>query len=65
MEELQEKIADNFIRREVSYNSMEDIKDLIRLFFEHATTMPLLHERLMCSGSYRPIWEKTFSGNID
>lgn len=58
LEELQEKIADNFIRREVSYNSMEDIQDLIRLFFEHATTMPLLHERLMCSGSYRPIWEK-------
>lgn len=20
--------------------------------------MPLLHERLMCSGSYRPVWEK-------
>ena len=58
LEELQEEIADHFIRRKVSYSNMRDIRDLIRLFFEHATNMPLLHERLMCSGSYRPIWEK-------
>lgn len=58
LEELQEEIADNFIRRKVSYSSMKDIRDLIRLFFEHVANMPLLHERLMCSGSYRPIWEK-------
>lgn len=58
LEELQEEIADHFIRRKVSYSNMKDIRDLIRLFFEHATNMPLLHERLMCSGSYRPIWEK-------
>ena len=56
--DLQEEIAGNFIRRNVSYGSMKDIRDLIRLFFEHAANMPLLHERLMCSGSYRPIWEK-------
>lgn len=58
LEELQEEIADHFIRRKVSYSSMKDIRDLIRLFFEHAASMPLLHERLMCSGSYRPVWEK-------
>ncbi len=58
LEELQEEIAENFIGRKVSYGSMKDIRDLIRLFFEHATNMPLLHERLMCSGSYRPVWEK-------
>lgn len=56
--ELQEEIAENFIRRNVSYGSMKDIRDLIRVFFEHAANMPLLHERLMCSGSYRPIWER-------
>ncbi len=56
--ELQEEIADNFIRRKVSYGSMKDIRDLIRLFFEHAANMPLLHERLMGSGSYQPVWEK-------
>ena len=58
LEELQEEIAEHFISRNVSYSSMKDIRDLIRLFFEHASSMPLLHERLMCSGSYYPIWEK-------
>lgn len=58
LEELQQEIAENFISRKVSYASMNDIRGLIRLFFEHAANMPLLHERLMCSGSYRPIWEK-------
>ncbi len=58
LEELQQEIAENFISRKVSYASMKDIRGLIRLFFEHAANMPLLHERLMCSGSYRPIWEK-------
>lgn len=56
--ELQDEIAENFIKRKVSYSSMKDIRDLIRLFFESAANMPLLHERLMCSGSYRPVWEK-------
>ena len=58
LEELQEEIAENFIRRKVSYGNMKDIRDLIRLFFEHASHMPLFHERLMCSGSYRTVWEK-------
>lgn len=58
LEELQDEIADNFIKRKVSYSNMEDIRDLIRLFFEHAAHMSLFHERLLCSGSYRPVWEK-------
>lgn len=55
--ELQEELAEHFIRQTVSYRSMEDIRALIRLFFERAADLPLLHERLMCSGSYRPVWE--------
>lgn len=58
LEELQEEIADNFIRKDVSYRNMNDIRELVRLFFEYAANMPLLHERLMCSGSYQPVWEK-------
>lgn len=54
--ELQDEIAENFIKREVSYASMTDIKELIRLFFENAMNMPLLHERLICSGSYQTVW---------
>ena len=58
LQELQEEIADVFMKRQVSYGSMKDIQSLIRLFFENAANMPLLHERLMCSGSYQPIWDK-------
>ena len=55
--ELQEEIAAQFLQREVSYGNMEEIQDLIRLFFQQAADLPLLHERMICSGSYRPVWE--------
>ena len=58
LQELQNEIAENFTSLKVSYGSMTNIRKLIKLFFEHAANMPLLHERLMCSGSYRPVWEK-------
>lgn len=54
--ELEDEIADIFIRRQVSYANLQDIKDLIRLFFESAANMPLLHERLLCHPSYRSVW---------
>ena len=34
--ELQEEIAAQFLQREVSYGNMEEIQDLIRLFFQQA-----------------------------
>lgn len=58
LSELQDEIAENFIKRKVSYGNMNDIRDLIKLFFEHAANMPLLHEKILCNGSYRPVWEK-------
>lgn len=57
MNELQDEIADTFIRRSVSYTNMKDIRDLIRLFFESAANMPLPHERLLCSGSYQNVFD--------
>lgn len=54
--ELQDEIASTFILRKVSYSNIRDIEDLIRLFFESAANMPLLHERLMCNPSYRSVW---------
>lgn len=57
MNELQDEIADTFIRRSVSYANMKDIRALIRLFFESAANMPLLHERLLCSGSYQHVFD--------
>ena len=56
--ELQEEIALQFIKQNVSYDNMHDICSLIRIFFENAARLPLLHERLLCSGSYQPVWEK-------
>lgn len=53
---MQDEIADTFIRRKVSYTKMKDIKDLTRLFFESAANMPLLHERLICNGSYQNVF---------
>ena len=58
LEELQDEIADNFIKRNVSYANMHDIRHMIRVFFESASHMPLLHERLLCSGSYQTIWNQ-------
>lgn len=54
LRELQDEIVDEFLKQDVSYRRMSDIKALIRLYFETMTKQPLLHERLMCSGSYRP-----------
>ena len=56
--ELQDEIADHFISRKVSYSNMKDIRELIRVFFEQAANMPLLHEKLMCNGSYQMVWER-------
>ena len=35
---------------------MKDIRDLVRLFFEHAAVMSPLHEKLLCNGSYQTVW---------
>lgn len=58
MTELEDEIADNFICRKVSYANLRDIRDLIRLFFESAENMPLIHERLICNESYRSVWSR-------
>ena len=52
LQALQAEIAANFISRDISYRSMEDIKTIIREFFTYAASMPKLNERLLCSGSY-------------
>lgn len=51
--ELQDEIVDTFIKKEVSYANMSDIKDLIRLYFESTIHQSKLHEKLICSGSYQ------------
>ncbi|MBO6268040.1 MAG: TetR/AcrR family transcriptional regulator [Clostridium sp.] len=58
LQELQDEIVDSFISQNVSYHSLDDIKRIIRYFYEYACSMPLLHERLLCSGSYQHVGEK-------
>lgn len=58
LHELQNEIAEQFIAQEVSYYSMQDIRDVIRFFFEYCASMPKLNERLLCSGSYSAIGDE-------
>lgn len=52
LSDFQEEIADTFLSINASFANLEDIKDLIRLYFETVKQMPLLCERLLC-GNYR------------
>lgn len=58
LEEMQDEIVENFTAHDISYRSLDDIRSIIRIFFEYTTAMPLLNERLLCSGSYRHIGDK-------
>ena len=58
LEELQTEIVDSFTSQNISYKSMDDIKRIIRFFFEYAVKMPRLHERLLSSGSYEYIGDR-------
>ena len=58
LEELQQEIADSFTSQNISYKSMDDIKHIIRYFFEYAVKMPKLHERLLSSGSYEFVGDR-------
>ena len=58
LEELQQEIADSFTSQNISYKSMDDIRHIIRYFFEYAVKMPKLHERLLSSGSYEFVGDR-------
>ena len=56
--ELQDEIIQKFVEEDISYRNRDDIRRSIRFFFEYAASMPALHEKLICSGSYASIGEK-------
>jgi len=58
LEKLQDEIVEDFISQNISYTSMADMRRITRFFFEYAASMPLLNERLLCSGSYSHIGDK-------
>ena len=55
LKELQNEIVSSFTSQNISYRSLDDIRKIIRYFFEYADKMPRLHERLLTSGSYEHI----------
>lgn len=58
MEELEREIIDAYLNLDVSYANFSDIKSLIRFYFEHASKLSKVHERIFCCASYRGIFEK-------
>lgn len=58
IKELQREIIDRFIRENVSYSNIDDLKSMIRLFFSHASKETDLNERLLCNGSYQFIYDE-------
>ncbi|TKZ35897.1 TetR/AcrR family transcriptional regulator [Brachyspira catarrhinii] len=55
--EIQKGIYNPFIEKEISYENLEDIKYLIRLFFEIMHNNPI-NERIICSENYKYINDK-------
>lgn len=59
LDELRDEIADKIISMYVSYENVEDVKSMIRQFFEYvASPESTLLERIMCCGSYRFLAKK-------
>ena len=58
MKEMQGEIINRFIQENISYSNMDDLKNMIRLFFSHASMESDLNERLLCSGSYQFVYEE-------
>lgn len=56
-DELAEEIAQLFIKQDISYRNIDDIRRLIRLFFETPFLDPV-HERILVCESYRGIYER-------
>ena len=58
LKELQEEIIDRFIKQDISYKNIDDIKKIIKYFFESSVHMSKLNEKLICSGSYAQVYEE-------
>ena len=58
LHEFQDEIVESFVSQNVSYESMDDIRRIIRYFYEFAEKMPEVNERLLCSGSYAVVGEQ-------
>ena len=58
LREFQNEIVESFVSQDISYNSIADIRRIIRYFFEFAEKMPDVNERILCSSSYAVVGEQ-------
>lgn len=57
-DELVDEMAAPFVRREVSYSSPGDVEGIVRVFFVEAESQSPAHRRIICSDSYRPVFDR-------
>ena len=57
MQELQDDTIAHFIGKDVSYSNLDDLKAMIRVFFERASHQSPVQEKIFTSGSYRFVYE--------
>lgn len=58
LEELQNEIVEDFISWKPSYQKLDDIKQMIRNFFEYVSVQSPLRERILTTGSYLFVYEQ-------
>lgn len=58
LEELQDEAIKDFISWKPSYQKIDDIKQMIRNFFEYVSTQSPLRERIITTGSYLFVYER-------
>lgn len=63
--ELQDSIANSFIEKDISYTKLEDMKDLIKLFFQNGNNFHPIYEKIICGGSYRNISDRIHKKVMD
>ena len=57
MQELQDETIEHFIGKDVSYSNLDNLKTMIRVFFERAAQQSPVQEKILTSGSYRFVYE--------
>lgn len=58
LEELQNEIVEDFISWKPSYQKIDDIKQMVRNFFEYVSNQSPLRERILTTGSYLFVYER-------
>lgn len=58
LENLQTEVIDEILPKKIDCTDLKSLRFMIEKFFDAVENMPILHEKLLCSGSYRFLGEK-------